>query len=211
MGGSEMMRCPDWKALLEHRFDSTLEEPEDWHLALEHLQHCESCRIEAYGLDPSLLFQDLPEVEVGDADILQMQQAVATLRQGMELAQRDSAHTVERRSRRFGFARIAATLAITAGLSAAAVGFLGPKDPTEEFTDPDQQVATRLEGADLDQAVALSGTEASPSLPAVLPARWQDAPVVEEVGGPSTRVYSYPTAPGEKIALVMVIDPDLDV
>ena len=37
------------------------------------------------------------------------------------------------------------------------------------------------------------------------------APVVEEVGGPSTRVYSYPTAPGEKIALVMVIDPDLDV
>lgn len=218
-----MIHCPDWKVLLEHRFDPALDEPEDWHLSLEHLEGCDDCRLEAYRADPSLLFLDLPAVEVTDAEIRDMQQAVTTLRQGLKVARNDSSEELTGSARRWNgtrtATRIAASLALTAGLTAGAFGIFGGDDAaTGEArivdASPDVSQASPAEAPDAATLPAPSAplwAGRSPSLPSAVPVRWQDAPVVEEVGGPLTRIYNYPTAPDEKIALVMVIDPALDV
>ena len=212
-----MIHCPDWKALLQHRFDPSLAEPEDWSQALEHLGGCDSCRLEAYEADPSLLFLDLPEIEVDDAEVRHMQQAVATLRQGLELASRDSSQEPGLPASRWlparrSWGKIAASVVVTGGLVAGLVGVFD----SERVAAPEREAVAV--GAELGSvpiletdAVPSRGPNRFPAMPSALPANWRDAPVVEEVGGPLTRIYNYPTAPDDKIALVMVIDPALDV
>ncbi len=217
-----MIHCPDWKTLLQYRFDSSLEEPEDWAEALEHLNGCDSCRIEAYEADPSLLFLDLPEIEVEDREIRYMQQAVATLRHGLELADHDSSQVSVRGTSRLTsgmrtWGKIAASLAVTGSLIAGGVGAFDSEPASVLETG---QIAT---GTELDTAPGVPAAGARiyglppsypnrfPAMPSALPVNWRNAPVVEEVGSPLARIYNYPRAPEDKIALVMIIDPALDV
>lgn len=237
-----MIRCPNWKALLQHRFDSSLDEPEDWHQALEHLSSCDDCRIDAYEADPTLLFLDFPEVEVDDSEVLRMQQAVTTLRQGLELAKNDSSEQVtfvgsltqgrhgsslqglvswaERAWTESSWGRLAASLLVAGILAAGAVSTFDSDRPaapeiamTETISsEPETEAPPDLSVTD-PLSYTASAREAGrfPAMPSAIPANWRDAPVVEEVGGPLARIYNYPTAPDDKIALVMVIDPALDV
>jgi hypothetical protein len=196
-----MIRCPDWQRLLRHRFEDGLETPEDLPEALQHLEGCDGCRIEAYGQDPSLIFLDLPAVTVPADEIERMKAAVATLRQGLAIAANDSsaARDLPARSgsirgqlRRSGWWRTAAAVLLVAGLGTALWTGLEPASEGVETSVLQEDIGARY-GA------------------GVMPASLRDAPILEDVGGPHARVYNYPIAPEEKIALVMVIDPDLDV
>lgn len=82
------MSCRDragWTALLAHRFGPALEEPPEWPLALAHLEHCPDCARLALSLDPTLVFQRLPQPAPAPGDIDAMRAAVASLRRASAL------------------------------------------------------------------------------------------------------------------------------
>jgi len=218
-----MIRCPQWSRLLEHRFDSQVEEPEDWSAGLEHLDSCEACRLEAFDLDPTLAFLNLPAIEVSDAEVQSIQQAVMTLRQGLVIAEKDSSSELVivanprrlwSRSQRKLAAwaqsqwRIAAAVALTAGLGLASLGNGGAlwDRPAETPDEASLQQPAPFEGQVNGDSAAHLTSESG-----VMPAAWQAAPIVEAVGSPAARVYSYPQAEEDTMTLVMIIDPEIEV
>lgn len=80
--------CPDWTSLVavrdEERYDET------WDRALQHLEHCPHCRENAFSLEPTLIFQDLPALEVERSDVEEMKQAVAAMRRAQPIEARTS-------------------------------------------------------------------------------------------------------------------------
>ncbi|MCH9648522.1 MAG: hypothetical protein K0U98_09800 [Deltaproteobacteria bacterium] len=219
-----MTACPNWQTLLAHRFEEQeqLEEPSSWPQDVEHLEGCETCRIEALSIDPSLLFSlSMPEIEVGDHELQDMKRAVSTLRQGMELAARDSVNgSRPRRSRKiWQTAAAAAALATGLGYGTASLLYKADSNPAmltaELVADGTTGIATSMvptPGAELGswngEATTFGPNEDSEA--PILPANWREAPVIEGVSSPAARV-SFLTAPEEKLAVVMVIDPNLDV
>ncbi len=194
--------------------------PEGWTEALGHLEECEECRVEALRADPSLVFQlSMPEIEVGETEIADMKRAVVTLRQGLELAARDADARPERQAsslRFWGASAAAVVLAIGVGYGAASTASRGHQANLET---PGPTVASEAHTFREPQGAAEFGLWASVSTdelaedvfqPPILPVDWRQAPILEEVSNPEARV-SFLTSPGEEVAVVMVIDPTLDV
>jgi hypothetical protein len=257
------MRCPrqpgesgtglSWDRLLEHRFDARLAPPACWSEVVEHLDHCSDCRHHAQSVDPTLMFLDLPEITVTDADIAEMKLAVRTLRgssavqrpsrwQGFVNGVRAGAEDLLAAPRRSPAAwRLAAAAMLALSLSASMVvpsgaGRQGASLAGAELADlsasnPTVEVGSVLGGS----ARALPASW--PRAGTVQPTSWGsdsaiqeistlvgdsswgsstlgdvmvEDPVVEDVVSPGARVYSF-QAPDEKMAVVMVIDPTLDV
>lgn len=107
------MSCPDWFSLAEPRD----EDAERWQDALIHFDSdCPRCREQALDAEPTLLFRNLPEIEIGAEDIAAMQQAVATLRRGREVEAPSEERVSRRQGRvRIGWARAAAVAALLCG------------------------------------------------------------------------------------------------
>ncbi len=81
------MSCPDWQDLCR-RHEADLDDSPEWRSALEHLDDCATCQVDAPEFDPALLFRRLPAFEVGSDDIASMKQAVASMRRGQTIQQR---------------------------------------------------------------------------------------------------------------------------
>lgn len=218
-----MTGCPDWQVLLAHRFEDLehLEEPSSWPQDLEHLEACEACRNEALGIDPSLLFSlSMPEVEVREHELSDMKRAVATLRQGMELAAKDSVNGSRPRRTRKAWQTAAAAAALATGLGYGAASLLYKADSNpailtaELVADGTTGIATPMPPSTYEELGSWIGETVTLEPEALeaqtLPAGWREAPVIEGVSSPAARV-SFLTAPEEKLAVVMVIDPNLDV
>lgn len=219
-----MIGCPDWQRLLEHRFDPQVEEPDDWQESLAHLDACEDCRAEAYSQDPTLAFLDLPPVEVSAAEVERMKEAVTTLRHGLAIAGKDSSLNGTGAGQRYAWGRLAAAVVVTIGLGGAYLGGLLPATPSGEagtasgaevlsgLSEPPVRPDPSGEGSEelLDGAESpIMPSFPSEPEPAAIAVGWQQAPIVEEIGSPDARVYSYPQE--ETMALIMVIDPEIEV
>ena len=217
-----MIRCPDWQRLLEHRFDPQVDEPEDWSAGLSHLEGCVECRLEAYGTDPTLALLDFPPVEVSADEVRRVKQAVMTLRQGLAIAEQDSsAELVDAAGRwrqwklsprKLGRWKVAAAVALASGLGLAGLSTKGIFDGFVPVT-PDEATALHVPtsnafpGSQSDDGTLVPQVRET----GVLPAAWQAAPIVEEVGSPAARVYSYPQEETDTMTLVMIIDPEIEV
>ena len=206
------MRCPAWPALLEHRFDPSLPEPEGWADAVEHLDTCTACRRQAEDIDPTLIFRHLPVPVLGGDEIADMKLAVHTLRTTSALktpstGERFAARFVTGLDPRHGAAwKVAAAALLAAGVTASV------SLPPELQTAPRPQAAAvhpetspAAQRPDRVPLWAYGGVEEAGT------SAGQDAPVVEGVVSPDARVYSFPSTPDEQVAVVMVIDPTLDV
>ena len=79
------MSCHDWRALLAHRFDPAVGEPDDWSEAEAHLEACESCRRKALAIDPTLAFRSAATWEPEPGETAAIRQAVRTLRRASAL------------------------------------------------------------------------------------------------------------------------------
>ena len=106
------MSCPDWSRLVpspDCRSDAAAER--SWSEATEHLRHCRRCAAAAQERDPLLLFQRLPQLEVGERDILAMQQRVAGARRLLAASERPA------RAQRTRPGFLAAALVLALGLT----------------------------------------------------------------------------------------------
>lgn len=195
------MSCPrDWEGLLAHRFDPRQAPPADWRQASAHLDRCPDCLRRAEAIDPTLLFRALPEIEIGDDEVAEMQRAVATLKASSALRpqtrgwrlRRLVAAREARGERPRTLLRLAAAVLLVVGLGTGTALLPG-----------DGESSLEAGGAVAESFEPVTGwTELEPPV--------EDAPIVEGVVSPVARVYSFP-APDEEVAVVMVIDPTLDV
>lgn len=78
------MSCPDWNRLVRDG-DPTEPLPTD---VRRHVADCAQCQENALLLDPTLVFQRMPTVEVSAADIEAMKSGVAALRHAHEVENR---------------------------------------------------------------------------------------------------------------------------
>ena len=79
------MSCTDW--LEAAAGVSSIDEmaPEDRRAILDHIRHCRSCRREALQADSSLLFVSLAQIDMPQAEIERIRDAVRTLRRAKDL------------------------------------------------------------------------------------------------------------------------------
>lgn len=177
------MSCFDWRRLLAHRFAAGAPEPEGWGEALAHLDGCAACRSEAFALDPTLAFRELPVPEVGSTEVAEMRHAVRAVRRAGRAA---GARAVSR-SR--------------PGWRAAAVGFVTLAALTlgMDSTRQAPETAIAVQGPlGLQAPAGLSGD-------GVDLARM---PLIEEIDRPRARVYQFGSA---ELAVVLIVDESFDV
>lgn len=182
------MSCPDWFSLAEHRDEigESCDDDARWQDALAHFDAgCPRCREQALDAEPTLLFRDLPTIEVDAADIAAMQQAVATLRRGREV----EAPSVERRrawERRAGMGMLRAAAVAAVLVGATWIGLRAPD--------------TALPAASLDAAPSVA-VLSSPLPGAVEAAR---LPLVEDADPAFGDLIQVEDA---EISIVMVLPP----
>jgi hypothetical protein len=155
-----MKPCPDWTALVAHRFERGGEEPPGWRELLEHAETCADCRRAALAADPTLVFARLAEEDSAVVDIAAMRRAVETLRRAQETSPGRARH--RRAGARWRLAA-AAVLPLLAVLLPAA-----PRP--ERAPVPVVQVSP-------------------PATPAPPFAELAALPLVEDLGRPQARVY----------------------
>ena len=160
--------CPDWSSLnaapdAEHQADA-------WAEALAHLETCDRCRDEAFAVEPTVLFQDLPSLEVGHSEIDEMKRAVAAMRR---------AQPFEERANERSLVRLALRAAAFAGVGLGMLllqGSLGREVPVAVETAAVTVLAeTTLAETTLAEAPAEAPAIALPRLDA------EPRPLVEEV------------------------------
>ena len=177
-----MNPCPDWSALVAHRFTREGAEPLDWRACVQHAETCADCRRAALAADPTLVFARLAEDDAAAIDIAAMRHAVGTLRR---------AHGVAPRRRRERVAGASWRLAAAAVLPLLAM--LLPSGPQR------QRPAAPV-------AQALAPNTAAAAAPSF--AELAALPLVEDLGRPEARVYELG---GPELAVVMIVDETLDV
>jgi hypothetical protein len=178
-----------WSALLEHRF-AELPEPAEWPESAAHLAGCAACLRLALAIDPTLVFQRLPEPAAPPTtEVEAMRQAVAGLRRARELGVSSPEAAGARRFDAGGrgkLVRAAAAAALVIGLGSQVP--LVRRDTVATVPTPMPVVVeadTRLGGA-TDGSLGVSG----------------------DVGRPSARVYQIAY---RDVAVVMVVDKSLDL
>lgn len=189
------MICRDragWRALLAHRFTEG-DEPAEWPEVGAHLESCAACRRIALGIDPSLIFQRLPEPSaLGASDVEAMRQAVAGLRRASArglVAERSTTPGLRSPIAIGKLGRVAAAAALVLGL-----GSQLPLSPRAAVTP----ASIDASGAVVADA-AVAGGEAVPD---------ESLGVSGDVGRPLARVYQIAY---HDMAVVMVVDKSLDL
>lgn len=128
------MSCPDWQDLCR-RHEVTLDDTPEWRSALEHLDDCTTCQADAPTFDPTLLFRRLPTFEVGGDDIASMKQAVASMRRGQTIEQRQ-------RPRMRSWRNAAAFAAVLMGsLMLRGAGSMPSSAPNDDASDTRSAIA----------------------------------------------------------------------
>jgi hypothetical protein len=206
--------CPDWATLVAHRYAApplfgeaaAAAPPDDWDAAVAHLESCSRCRPAALAADPSLMFVTLEPPRVDDADVAAMCEAVrgmvrASNVQRREAAQRSSSRAETGAARRFVRALPAVRLSTGAWRGLAAAG----------LTAAALLVAPALVPTPPDAPAALASVGPRPVLaPTALDAVTLAAePLVEQLDRPTATVYY--AEQSDDMAVVMIIDPSLDV
>ncbi|MCP3961031.1 MAG: hypothetical protein GY719_24565 [bacterium] len=79
--------CPDWRSLCDRREAEQIEDAE-WRRALEHLDDCPDCERDAVAIEPTLMFQRLPVLEVDADEIAAMRRAVAGMSRAESIERR---------------------------------------------------------------------------------------------------------------------------
>jgi hypothetical protein len=199
---SAMTTCPDWSRLLAHRFveparfgaDPASVEPADWPAALAHLEDCASCRAEALGRDPSLLFELAPPPPIDDREVEAMRVAVRGMVRAHEVEVREAAR---RTATSPSWRRLARTRPGWWRVVAAAALLLAVLT-----------VVPRNEPA--DDLVATSGAAVATAAPTgfVLTGTGGHEPLVEALDRPEATVYQLEA---DGLAVVMIVDASLDV
>lgn len=188
------MSCPEtnWRDALAHRFDPDQREPDDWEALQTHLETCDTCRREAVGVDPSLLFAlrvTAPETDARD-EAAAMQHAVAGMRRAARVERRaEQKRSGLDRLRSTPWTRWAAAAVLTvAGLTYGSIGL----DVREE--DPEAPPAP-ARAASMDPSSSLNAAH---------------VPVFEGLDRPEARVYDW-TSEDADVAVLMIVDENLDV
>ena len=178
------MTCPDWRQLLAHRFDATLEAPPGWTDAEAHLSDCADCRLAAMAIDPTLVFRTAAAWTERAGETEEIRQAVRTLRRTSDLENRtERGRVAPPRARSSDHGPLAA-----AALFALILAF--------------QPSTTARNG--IERAGLLEPAPAAGPLRAARPA----APAIEGVDRPGARVYEWGA---DDLSVVMVVDESLDV
>lgn len=89
------MSCPSWKRLLTER-EAVGGDSREWNDAVAHLRTCDACRGRVSRLDPTLLFRDLPEPELGQDEGDRMVAVVESLLRRRRLRSRRWMSTARR-------------------------------------------------------------------------------------------------------------------
>lgn len=208
-----MSACPNWRELLEPRFErpkamaaDIATEPEGLALALAHFDACPACRREACRIDPTLIFRRLPAAALDfDVEAERMILAVAGMRASERVETRHAmalgrplGGPLGRRLRGHG-----ARWALAAGLAAASLVLGGRGDHGGQV----DLAGSRLEpGRAASLAVSGEVVPASFDRLEAVPAAVESA--VEDLGRPDARIYQLD---GERLSVVMIVDEKLDV
>lgn len=186
------MSCRDaqaWSALLEHRFAEG-PEPAEWPESAAHLDGCPACRRIALAIDPTLVFQRLPEPAAqATTDVEAMRQAVAGLRRARALgvAAPEAAEVGSLVAGGRGrLLRAAAAAALVIGLGSQLPLVRRETVATVPAPSPLAVAADTTLGGATDGSLGVSG----------------------DVGRPSARVYQIAY---RDVAVVMVVDKSLDL
>lgn len=177
-----MNRCPDWSALVDHRFTREGVEPPDWRAWVQHAETCADCRRAALAADPTLVFARLAEDDSSAVDVDAMRRAVGTLRRARGVAPRPARERAAAASWRLAAAAVLPLLAV-----------LLPSAPPRQH--PAAPVAPAL--------APITAAAPAPSF-----AELAALPLVEDLGRPEARVYELG---GPELAVVMIVDETLDV
>lgn len=192
-----MSACPNWRELLNLRFESSAE-PEGLADALAHFDACPACRREACRIDPTLIFRRLPAADLDfEVEAERMRLAVGGMRASERVEGRATAlgrHPLGRRLRSQGV-----RWALAAGLAAASLMLGGRSDLADAVGH--QEWAWRSPSTSL-----FGGVVPARFVPAQAPAAVESA--VENLGPPDARIYQFD---GERLSVVMIVDEKLDV
>ncbi len=190
------MSCPDWRALVAHRWARDAEPPPEWAAALAHLEECDGCRRAALALDPSLVFSRLAgagfdrsersERSVHD-EAREIAAGVRTLVRARE-AERTLGRSSRPAARRAGLA--AAALALGAALFLTTHASRHAGAPAAPARGPFVAGAPAL-----DEVAPPSAEAASPAL-------------VDALDRPQARIYQLGQ---DDLSVVMIVDESLDV
>lgn len=182
------MRCPEWRALLAHRFDAALEAPPHWSAAESHLEECAECRRRALAIDPTLVFRGAASWTETAGESAEIMQAVRTLRRHADLEDRSERTRAPRPAERSSGRRREHGPLAAAALFALILAF----QPTMTSRPETEPTATLEVPAPTGIARAVRPT----------------APAIEVVDRPDARVYEWGA---DDLSVVMVVDESLDV
>jgi len=190
--GSDTLTCPDWVALADDRDDGSRGEAL-WLDALEHRESCAPCREASLVVDPTLMFLELPEIEVNEAEIVAMQERVNIARRFVE-ASPEPEPQVSR-----PFVRWAA---VAAGLLFIALAAPMPWETAAE--EGAVQASLNVERAVLQERSDLQTLPSDEALAQVLADHLESLPLVE---GADVRYQ----VSGESVDLAVVLHAGLDL
>lgn len=216
MSAPRLSGCPDWPALVAHRYSSPplfgglpgglpfgemteVTEPSEWDEAVAHLESCPNCRGEAFAADPSLLFVAMPGPRIDDAEVVAMKAAVKNLVAASKVTQRESAQ-------RAGGARRLPTRinsALRRGLAAASLVAASLLAVPRLVDAPPSLLTTPAPSA-------ASVTNLSATTPAAYDLAYVSSsePLFEDLGRSSATIYQVES---EDLSVVMIVDSSLDV
>jgi len=194
-----LLTCPDWRPLLAHRFDPTVEAPAGWPEVEAHLEDCTDCRHAALAIDPTLVFHGAAAWTSAPGESAAILQAVRTLRRTADLETRTelarseqeqgdgerSARALHGRSTEHGPLAAAVLFALILAFQPSTTGRMGvePVVLVEPLPAPEAGVGAQR-------------------------AAYPAAPAIEGVDRPGARVYEWGA---EDLSVVMVVDESLDV
>ena len=180
--------CPDWLALADKRDDGSTGEAL-WFDALEHRESCASCREASLIADPTLMFLELPEVEIDEAEIVAMQERVNISRRFAEASPAPEQHSSSRSLTRWAAA-------------AAGLLFIGLAAPTPwQAAVEDGTVQAAL---DSQERAVLQAFPSSQAQDQILADHLESLPLVE---GADVRYQ----VTGESVDLAVVLYAGLDL
>lgn len=193
------MSCPDWSHLTAHRRGDA-SEPEGWSEALSHLDGCTACRDEATAADPTLVFRRLPPVETGADEIAAMRAGVAALRRAGRVTEpsRAARGGSSLGTKAFG-GRSSAWWGRAAAAAVLAAGLLTLQPGLGERTTAPGGTALVFDGG-FDRGLR--------EMPPVAWLGDTAVSAVDDIENPAASVYHFDD---EELAVVMVVDPGLDV
>ncbi len=188
--------CPDWNALAESRDDGAAGEAL-WLDALTHREDCEACQAAALAADPTLIFLELPEIELDEeAEVARMQERVAISKDYAQAVREGASHEPAAAASRSSWWLAAAAALVFVAIAPWAPWWSGPGAEEAALTAAANPLA---EAADAAPPVA-----AEPLAPSALQEHLAALPLVE--GGDVRYQLT-----GESVDLAVIVSDGLDL